>query len=169
MEDTLMIALKNILVPTDFGPPSQVALVYGRHFARQFGATLHVLHSVESVMLPGGAEVPMPAVQQVEKGLMEVGQRQMATALTEDDRKTLPVVEVVRQAPAAASDILEYARANHIDLIVMGTHGRGAIEHLLMGSVAERVVRRAPCPVLTVRSPERDFVQPDALAPAMPV
>lgn len=164
-----MIALENILVPTDFGPPSELALVHGRHFARQFGAVLHVLHSVESVMLPGGAEVPMPAVQQVEKGLLDVGQRQMAEALTDDDRTSLKVVEVVRQAPSAAADILEYARANHIDLIVMGTHGRGALEHLLMGSVAERVVRRAPCPVLTVRSPERDFVQPDTLAPARPV
>ncbi|MGE0460657.1 MAG: universal stress protein [Vicinamibacterales bacterium] len=164
-----MIALNSILVPTDFGPPSELALVYGRHLARQFGAVLHVLHSVESVMLPGGAEVPMPAVQQVEAGLLEVGRRQMAEALTDDDRTSLKVVDVVRQAPSAAADILEYARANHIDLIVMGTHGRGALEHLLMGSVAERVVRRAPCPVLTVRATERDFVQPDTLAPVRPV
>jgi len=164
-----MITLTNILVPTDFGPPSDLALMYGRHFARQFGAVLHVLHSVESVMLPGGAEVPMPAVQQVEKGLLDVARRQMAAAITDDDRSTLKVVEVVRQAPSAAADILEYARANYIDLVVMGTHGRGAFEHLLMGSVAERVVRKAPCPVLTVRPQERDFVQPDALAPVRAV
>ena len=62
-----------------------------------------------------------------------------------------------------ATEIVNYARRNGIDLIVMGTHGRGAIAHLLMGSVAERVVRTAPCPVLTVRNPERDFVRPDAL------
>ena len=65
----------------------------------------------------------------------------------------------------AATDIVEYARSESIDLIVMGTHGRGALRHLLMGSVAERVVRWAPCPVLTVRAHERDFVQPDALEP----
>ena len=62
-----------------------------------------------------------------------------------------------------ALTIVEYAELNHIDLIVTGTHGRGAVAHLLMGSVAERIVRTAPCPVLTVRHPEREFVVPDAL------
>ena len=64
-------------------------------------------------------------------------------------------------SPAAA--IVDYARREQIDLIVMGTHGRGGVAHLLMGSVAERVVRTAPCPVLTVRHPEHEFVLPDAL------
>ena len=62
-----------------------------------------------------------------------------------------------------AETIVQYAKDHAIDLIVMGTHGRRALEHLLMGSVAERVVRTAPCPVLTVRHPEREFVVPDAL------
>jgi nucleotide-binding universal stress UspA family protein len=60
-------------------------------------------------------------------------------------------------------DIIEYAVDHEIDLIVMGTHGRGALRHLLMGSVAERVVRSAPCPVLTVHAVERDFLQPDVM------
>jgi len=159
-----MIALKNILVPTDFGEPSGQALEYGRHFARQFGARLHVLHTVENVMIPGGAEVPVAAVQQVEQGLESVGHRQMEAAITADDRASLQVVTVVRGARAAAIDIIDYAREEQIDLIVMGTHGRGALQHLLMGSVAERVVRSAPCPVLTVHAVERDFLQPDALS-----
>ena len=58
-------------------------------------------------------------------------------------------------------EILKYAAAQPIDLIVIGTHGRGPLGHMLMGSVAERVVRKAPCPVLTVRHPEREFVVPD--------
>jgi nucleotide-binding universal stress UspA family protein len=156
-----MIALKNILVPTDFGAPSQQALEYGRHFARQFGARLHVLHTVENVLVPGGAEVPVAAVQQVEQGLESVAHRQMDMMLTADDRATLKVVPVVRGARAAAVDIVDYARDEQIDLIVMGTHGRGALQHLLMGSVAERVVRSAPCPVLTVHAAERDFLRPD--------
>ncbi len=160
-----MIALKQILVPTDFGEPSAQALEYGRHLARQFGATLHVLHTVENVMIPGGAEVPAVAVQQVEQGLEQVGRRQMAQVITDDDRSSLKVVTEVRAAGSAATDILEYARDNAIDLIVMGTHGRRALPRLLMGSVAERIVRSAPCPVLTVRTDERDFIQPDALAP----
>jgi nucleotide-binding universal stress UspA family protein len=64
-------------------------------------------------------------------------------------------------SPAYA--IVDYAREYDIDLIVMGTHGRGALAQLMMGSVAERVVRIAPCPVLTVRHPEHEFVQPDTL------
>ncbi|MEI6137516.1 MAG: universal stress protein, partial [Chloroflexota bacterium] len=62
---------------------------------------------------------------------------------------------------APALSIVEYARAREIDLIVMGTHGRGALAHVMVGSVADRVVRLAPCPVLTVRSVEREFVVPD--------
>ena len=65
---------------------------------------------------------------------------------------------------APASAIVDYANEARIDLIIMGTHGRGTVAHMLMGSVAERVVRTAPCPVLTVRHPEREFVLPDALA-----
>jgi nucleotide-binding universal stress UspA family protein len=60
--------------------------------------------------------------------------------------------------------IVDYARDHDVDIIVMGTHGRGALGHLVMGSVAERVVRLAPCPVLTVRHPEHEFIRPDALA-----
>jgi nucleotide-binding universal stress UspA family protein len=153
-----MIVLKNVLVPTDFGPPSAQALRYGRHFARQFGARLHVMHTIESLLVPGGAEVPVAAIAQVEAGLDAVARKQMAEALTDEERAGDSVVTVIRPARSAANDIVEYARAEGIDLIVMGTHGRGALEHLLMGSVAERVVRWAPCPVLTVRTEEREFV-----------
>ena len=156
-----MIALTNILVPTDFGAASQLALDYGREFARQFGARLHVLHTVENVMIPGGAEVPVAAVQQVEQGLETIARRQMDAIVTGNDRASQLVVTAVRASHSASADIVEYARAESIDLIVMGTHGRGALQHLLMGSVAERVVRSAPCPVLTVHAKERDFVRPD--------
>ena len=74
--------------------------------------------------------------------------------------KAKPVL-LISSSPAIA--IAEYAEESQADLIVMGTHGRNGVTHLLMGSVAERVVRIAPCPVLTVRHPEREFVVPDAL------
>jgi nucleotide-binding universal stress UspA family protein len=70
-------------------------------------------------------------------------------------------VTVTHNTPAAA--IVDYAKTNRVDLVVLGTHGRGALAHLFMGSVAERVVRTAPCPVLAVRNPEHEFVMPDAL------
>jgi len=68
---------------------------------------------------------------------------------------------ITSNSPSVA--IVDYAKQARVDLIVTGTHGRGAVAHLLMGSVAERVVRTAPCPVLTVRHPEHEFVIPDAL------
>src|SRR5262245_58447567 len=120
-----MIAITNILVPTDFSPPSPQALEYGRQFARQFGARLHLLHTVDSVLLPGGAEVPVAADQEVEESMESIGRRQMDAALTADDRATLSVVTTVRAAHSASADVLEYARSSPIDLIIMGTHGRG--------------------------------------------
>ena len=71
-----------------------------------------------------------------------------------------PHVEIVAARGSAFVEIIQYAKAHNIDLIVLGTHGRGPIAHMLMGSVAEKIVRKAPCPVLTVRHPQHEFVMP---------
>jgi nucleotide-binding universal stress UspA family protein len=83
--------------------------------------------------------------------------------LIDNDPNPLPMQPVVITSNAAAMTIVNYAKETGIDLIVMGTHGRGPMAHLIMGSVAERVVRLAGCPVLVVRHPEHEFVVPDAL------
>jgi nucleotide-binding universal stress UspA family protein len=83
--------------------------------------------------------------------------------LVDNDPKPLPVRPVVVASNAPALTIVAYAKETGADLIVMGTHGRGPMAHLFMGSVAERVVRLASCPVLVVRSPEHEFVVPDTL------
>jgi nucleotide-binding universal stress UspA family protein len=157
-----MVVIKNILVATDFSEPSAVALAYGRDLARTYGARLHVLHVVDDVVLryapEAGLMTPDPQVE-----LEKVARRFLDELITDDDRRTLDVVPVLDRDINYAAAITRYAKANAIDLIVAGTHGRGAVKHLLMGSVAERVVRTAPCPVLTVRSHERDFIAPDAL------
>jgi nucleotide-binding universal stress UspA family protein len=158
-----MMAVKNVLVATDFGEASDRALDYGRELARTFGARLHILHVVENVVARYASEagyINFPDIQfQVEEGA-RLGLGKLVTA---DDRATLRVVPALRTSNAPAAEIANYARAEAIDLIVMGTHGRGGFSHLLMGSVAERVVRIAPCPVLTVHAAERDFLAPDAL------
>jgi nucleotide-binding universal stress UspA family protein len=87
----------------------------------------------------------------------------MDELLVDNDPRPLPTKRVLLSAVSPAAAIVNYAVNEQIDLIVTGTHGRGAVAHLLMGSVAERVVRTAPCPVLTVRHPEHEFVIPDAL------
>lgn len=157
-----MVALKKILVATDFSEPSSVALAYGRDFARSYQAQLHVLHVVEDVMLRYSPEVGL-AMPQLQKDLETAARRAFETLITNDDRQTLDVVTRVETSLNIAEAITRYATENAIDLIVTGTHGRGAVKHFLMGSVAERVVRTAPCPVLTVHAHERDFIAPDAM------
>ena len=157
-----MIALKNILVATDFSEPADVALAYGRDLARTFHARLHVVHVVEDVLTHYGPEVGLIA-DDLQKDLERVAWSDLDSLLTDDDRQSLAPITAVTLAVSAATGIVDYAKANAIDLILSGTHGRGAVKHLLMGSVAERVVRIAPCPVLTVHAHEREFIAPDAL------
>ena len=157
-----MIVLKQILVATDFSEPAAVALAYGRDLARSYNARLHVFHAVEDVMLRYSPEVGF-ASPELQKNLEAAARRDLEKLITEDDRNTLAIVPVIKTAVNIAAEIVDYAKANAIDLIVTGTHGRGAVKHLLMGSVAERVVRSAACPVLTVHAHERDFIAPDAM------
>jgi nucleotide-binding universal stress UspA family protein len=158
-----MIRIKNVLVATDFSEPSEAALNYGRELARSFDATLHVLHVADSIYMQYGGEAYSGVVPELQQEVEESARKQLDALLDEDDRTALRAKPVIMTATAKAAAIVDYASENTIDLIVMGTHGRGAISHLLMGSVAERVVRMAACPVLTVHHPEHEFVLPDAL------
>ena len=157
-----MVAIKNILVATDFSEPSAVALAYGRDLARTYSARLHVLHVCEDVTLRFAPEIGFisPDVQQ---DLEAIARRDLDALITDDDRRTIDVIPAIERGLSMADAINGFARANAIDLIVTGTHGRGVVQHFIIGSVAERVVRSAPCPVLTVRAHERDFIKPDAL------
>ena len=159
-----MIALKRVLVATDFGPAAASALRYGRALARGFGADLHILHVVENIFARAMDGYGYASISpQIQQDLEQAGRRQTETLLDDEDRRELRGIATTITSNSPADAIVGYARQNGIDLIVMGTHGRGAIAHLFMGNVAERVVRMAPCPVLTVRNPEHEFVLPDAL------
>lgn len=154
-----MIALKRILVPTDFSPTSDVALTYGRALAEAFGASMYLLHVLENPLLQNVAsEVYVPPPDFYEEWEHAVRER-LDRAIPSADRGSLDVSCDVRSGSPFV-EIIQFAREQDIDLIVMGTHGRGAVAHVFIGSVAERVVRKAPCPVLTVRHPEHEFVQP---------
>jgi nucleotide-binding universal stress UspA family protein len=163
-----MVAIKNILVATDFSEPSGVALAYGRDLARNYNARLHVMHVVEDVMLRYSTEVGL-ALPALQEDLVMAARRDLDARITDEDRRQLNAVAVIDTGANIATAICDYAKNNAIDLIVTGTHGRGAVAHFLMGSVAERVVRTAPCPVLTVHEHERDFIVPDALTLAAAV
>lgn len=160
-----MITIKNVLVPTDFGEAADTALTYGRALAGRFGANLHVLHVAQNLYLSafgteGYGAATVPAFQ---ADLEEAARKQLDDLVIDSDQSGPPTTPVVVRSNSPAFAIIDYAHNNHIDLIIMGTHGRGALAHMVMGSVAERVVRLAPCPVLTVRHPEHEFVWPDAL------
>ena len=160
-----MIAIKNILVATDFGPASDTALRYGRALAERFGARLHVLHVTESVYLAAASAYGYSSIPPfVQEEIEASAAKQTDQLLTDEERLTQQGIAATMTGSSPATAIVEYARRHDIDLAVLGTHGRGALSHLLMGSVAERVVRMAPCPVLTVRDPQHEFVLPDAIA-----
>jgi len=148
-----MIVLKQILVATDFSEASAAALNYGRALARTFGASLHLLHVMENPFLRPHAADPHT--------LTDAALAHLLSRLTDEDRRTLHATATLETSDHPADEIVTYARKRHIDLIVMGTHGRGTMAQILGGSGAERVVRTAPCPVLTVRHPEHEFVVPD--------
>lgn len=152
-----MIALKQILVATDFSEPSEVAVNYGRDLARSYGATLHVVHVVENMYVFYGAEVGFAAAD-VERSIEAAVRRDLDATIAKVGSDAVDVRAVVTRGGNVAHALTEYARNHAVDLIIVGTHGRGAVSRFLMGSVAERVVRSAPCPVLTVRAHERDFV-----------
>jgi len=160
-----MITLKNVLVATDFSEPSEAALRYGKELATRFGAALHVLHVAPNLYASAfGAADYATVAPDLQQQVEDDARRQLRELLIESDTTGPRSIPVVLTSTAPAWAIVEYAKDHDVDIIVMGTHGRGALAHLVMGSVAERVVRLAPCPVLTVRHAERDFVQPDTLA-----
>jgi len=158
-----MMALKHVLVATDFGPASERALAYGRDLARTFGAKLRVLHVVENVAARYVSEVAFVDFPDIQVQVEDAARKRLDALITEDDRRTLGATGVIVTSNSPAMAIIERATTEPTDVIVVGTHGRGTVAHFFMGSVAERVVRTAPCPVLTVRADERDFLAPDAL------
>jgi nucleotide-binding universal stress UspA family protein len=158
-----MITLKNVLVATDFGEASDAALMYGRGLARNFGARLHVLHVAPDALAFAGPEGYAFDGRQFQADIEVAARQRLEEVVGDDDRRELNAQAILRVSSTPALAIVSYAKEAGIDLIVVGTHGRGGMAHFFMGSVAKRVVRTAPCPVLTVRHPEHEFVLPDAL------
>ena len=155
-----MIKIDKILFPTDFSDHSNHAFTYALSFAKEYRAKLVLLHVVEDVQYLANAymfDVPMmPSYSDMEesrsKELDEFIEREVADSgvnVEKSIRHGRPFVEIIQAA-----------REEEADLIVIATHGRGGLEHVLFGSTAEKVVRKAPCPVLSIRMPGTDFKMP---------
>jgi nucleotide-binding universal stress UspA family protein len=141
-----------ILVPTDFSPPSDAALEYARILAAKFGSTLRILHVIDDPSASSDfvGDGFAPSTEDIRNGLLEQARKRLDHLMNLVDRSRYHAhVDAIVGTPADA--IIEFASATGTSLIVMGTHGRTGLAHLLMGSVAEQVVRTAPCPVLSVR------------------
>jgi len=150
-------ALKRILVPVDFSECSNKALGYAIPFAKQFGAEVTLIHALS---------YPFEAaeVAAAEAEAMQAARRELNSLLTKIGG-VIPSQGIIRMGNPA-DEIVETAREFGADLIVMSTHGRAGLAHMLLGSTTEHVVRHAPCPVLVVREKQHEFVVGDQRVPS---
>jgi len=155
------IKFENVLHPTDFSDLSQTALGYACQLADIFDARLHCLHVIDEAYQYWSAMGPesIPVGPPVED-MIEAGKKRMERFRDEhlSGLKHEPQTYVTIGRPFA--EIIGYTREHKIDLIVMATHGRGAIAHVLLGSTTEKVVRKASCAVMTIRAHDEAFVMP---------
>ena len=148
-----MLDIRSILAPTDFSRHAEAALRSACGLAERLGATLHLLHVLPDVIFPVGPDPLLIPTLPPEYYAETEAQARSALARAADPSWGRPprIEESVRWGDAVTG-IVGYASETAIDLIVIATHGRTGLSHVLLGSVAERIVREAPCPVLTIRS-----------------
>ncbi|MBI4843994.1 MAG: universal stress protein [Nitrospirae bacterium] len=145
--------IERILFPTDFSEGSELALHFAADLAKQYKAKLYMLHVLYDVMRAHESHIPHVSADELYNDLNKWALDEMENCCIEETRG-IPAVEkkVVKGIPY--EEVIKTASEEKIDLIVMGTYGRTGLDRLLFGSTAERVVRKAPCPVLTVRVPQ---------------
>lgn len=153
-----MIDVKKILLPTDFSEHSDHALEYAREFTELFNAELHILHVLYKMAAPElGLSYLPPGDLMLD--MRPAAKRKLRETATDEWAAGRTIVREMREGRPFV-EIIRYADEADIDLIIMGTHGWGPISHMLVGSVAEKVVRKAHCPVLTIRPAGHEFVLP---------
>jgi nucleotide-binding universal stress UspA family protein len=149
-----MIKIKKILYPTDFSEPSKVALEYAAELAKQFGAELEILHVMFDETQVVSFYLPQVTMQSLSTDI-ETGSSKQLDEFIKNQTVLQGInytTKLIKGTPFI--EINKYAKETGADMIVIGTHGRTGLDHVLFGSTAEKVVRKAPCPVFTVR-PEK--------------
>ncbi len=152
--DAKSLRIARILVPTDFSEESKGAIRYATRLAETFGASIHLAYVIDSLGDLKGAEVVPWNADSAQ--VVVVMQCKLAELANEEIEELVPVYPHVASGQAVEG-IIALARNSLCDLIIISTHGRKGVSHALVGSVAERVVRHAHCPVLVVRTHECDF------------
>jgi len=145
--------VEKILFPTDFSQGSYHALPYAVDLAKHYNAKLYILHVIYDIAATAYSHVPHISMDEFYKELSGWAQKEIETCCIEEIRGLSDVEKVVLKG-IPYEEIIKFAAKEKIDMIVIGTYGRTGLERFIFGSTAERVVRRAPCPVMTVRLPE---------------
>jgi len=152
------VSIKSVLCPVDFSDSSEHALTYAIALTQSYDATLKLLHVVQPPLMsvPGDPMVPEFS-SDVMQDIAAASQRRL-DEIAAKAREQVSDVEAEIATGSPFVEIITFAKDQDVDLIVIGTHGRTGLAHVMIGSVAEKVVRKAPCPVLTVKHPEHEFV-----------
>ena len=154
-----MISIKKILVPTDFSEHSKLALPYAIDFARTFGAELHILHAFdENALDPFYFSTGGSAAEYYQK-LQNSFKAMVDDMFTDVDTEGINIIRVLSNGTPFV-EIVRYGKKEDMDMIIISTHGRSGLSHMLLGSTTEKVIRKAHCPVLTVRKPGFSFEMP---------
>ncbi|MBW7898797.1 putative universal stress protein [Candidatus Brocadiaceae bacterium B188] len=153
-----MISIRNILCPIDYSVYSEMALKYAIEFAEKYQAKLYLMHVLD-IRVYDINNPELYNINVVDEETVEKLRERLLRCVNEDTRGRISVEALIIQGVPFA-EIIKVSKEYRIDLIVIGTHGRTGLSHAIMGSVAEKIVRKAPCPVLTIRHPEHDFVMP---------
>lgn len=152
-----VINLKKILVPIDFSDYSKNALKYAVPFAKQFGAEIILVYVVEPTIYPADFSFGQVGFPSIEEEIYKRGKTELEK-LSEKEIQGIVQARTRVETGKPFVEINRVAKEEEVDLIIIATHGHTGVEHILFGSTAEKVVRKAPCPVLSVRTPEHEFV-----------
>jgi len=154
-EEPSVIEIKTILAPTDFSDHSEMAVRYACQIAERLGSELRLLHVLSEIIPAGPDPLLMPVMPTEYYTESEDKARETLDHLLDPTWGRPASVVTAVQWGSPVETIVSYALDNRVDLIVIATHGRTGFSHVLLGSVAERIVREAPCPVLTIRDRKR--------------
>lgn len=147
------LEIREILIPTDFSKSSRMAVDYGIQIALKFSSKIHLLNVIQPLP-PLAGDFPVTSPELLVGGSpLHQSQPPLGSLSDEMVKLGIPVVTHCREG-FAFDEILLLSKEQKVDLIIMGTHGLTGLSHVLLGSVAEKIVRNAPCPVLTVRHPD---------------
>lgn len=157
-----MTEIRKIIFATDFSENSKWALTYALSFAKKYDAKIYIMHVIQQPSYPLGmyAEISFDAMDKFNRNISEAIEKEMKN-LCETSLEGYKNYETLVVNGAPFLEIIRTAAAKEADMIVVGTHGRTGLDHVLFGSTAEKVVRKASCPVLSVRLPGKQFKMPD--------